>query len=303
MFRLRELRRRPPRRSRRARSRASTARCSTTPGARSPAASTAWSSRAGSRTSSRAPHSSEVSTGIDVHTVLAAGGRGRRHHAVQLPGDGAAVDARQRAGVRQRVRAQAVGEGPVGVAAAGRAGAGGGVPRRRAHRRAGRRRGGRRAAGAPRRRRRLVRRAAPRSRGTSTRPARKHGKRVQALGGAKNHMVVLPDADVDAAADAAISAGYGSAGERCMAISVVVAVGAVADPLVEAIAARIPDVVVGPGDDGASMMGPLITREHRDRVQSYLGARGRRGCRGRGRRLAAAPTATGCATGSSSGAR
>src|SRR6201999_345190 len=99
----------------------------------------------------------------------------------------------------------------------------------------------------------------------------KNGKRVQALGGAKNHMLVLPDADVDAAANAAISAGYGSAGERCMAISVVVAVGAVADPLVEAIAARIPDVVVGPGDDAASMMGPLITREHRDRVQSYLG--------------------------------
>ncbi len=98
----------------------------------------------------------------------------------------------------------------------------------------------------------------------------KHGKRVQALGGAKNHMVVLPDADVDAAADAAISAGYGSAGERCMAISVVVAVGAVADPLVEAIAARIPDIVVGPGVDDTSMMGPLITREHRDRVQSYL---------------------------------
>jgi malonate-semialdehyde dehydrogenase (acetylating)/methylmalonate-semialdehyde dehydrogenase len=98
----------------------------------------------------------------------------------------------------------------------------------------------------------------------------KLGKRVQALGGAKNHMVVLPDADLDAAADAAISAGYGSAGERCMAISVVVAVGAVADPLVEAITARIPDVVIGPGDDDASMMGPLITREHRDRVQSYL---------------------------------
>jgi malonate-semialdehyde dehydrogenase (acetylating)/methylmalonate-semialdehyde dehydrogenase len=98
----------------------------------------------------------------------------------------------------------------------------------------------------------------------------RHGKRVQALGGAKNHMVVLPDADLDAAADAAISAAYGSAGERCMAISVVVAVGAVADPLVEAISARIPDIVVGPGDDDASMMGPLITREHRDRVQSYL---------------------------------
>jgi malonate-semialdehyde dehydrogenase (acetylating)/methylmalonate-semialdehyde dehydrogenase len=96
------------------------------------------------------------------------------------------------------------------------------------------------------------------------------GKRVQALGGAKNHMVVLPDADVDAAADAAISAGYGSAGERCMAISVVVAVGAAADPLVDAIAARIPGVVVGPGDDPVSQMGPLITREHRDRVRSYV---------------------------------
>ena len=97
-----------------------------------------------------------------------------------------------------------------------------------------------------------------------------HGKRVQALGGAKNHMVVLADADIGAAADAAISAAYGSAGERCMAISVVVAVGPVADPLVDAIAARIPDVVVGPGDQPTSMMGPLITAEHRDRVRSYV---------------------------------
>jgi malonate-semialdehyde dehydrogenase (acetylating) / methylmalonate-semialdehyde dehydrogenase len=97
-----------------------------------------------------------------------------------------------------------------------------------------------------------------------------NGKRVQALGGAKNHMVVLPDADVDVAADAAISAGYGSAGERCMAISVVVAVGEVADRLVDAIGSRIPEVVIGPGDDPASMMGPLITREHRDRVRSYV---------------------------------
>ncbi len=97
-----------------------------------------------------------------------------------------------------------------------------------------------------------------------------HGKRVQALGGAKNHMVVLADADLDAAADAAISAAYGSAGERCMAISVVVAVGPVADPLVEAIAARIPDVVVGPGTEPTSMMGPLITETHRDRVRAYV---------------------------------
>lgn len=98
----------------------------------------------------------------------------------------------------------------------------------------------------------------------------KGGKRVQALGGAKNHMVVLPDADVDAAADAAISSGYGSAGERCMAISVVVAVGSVAEPLVAAIAARIPSVIVGPGTDPSSQMGPLVTAEHRARVLSYV---------------------------------
>jgi malonate-semialdehyde dehydrogenase (acetylating)/methylmalonate-semialdehyde dehydrogenase len=97
-----------------------------------------------------------------------------------------------------------------------------------------------------------------------------NGKRVQALGGAKNHMVVLPDADVDMAADAAVSAGYGSAGERCMAISVVVAVGRVADPLVEAISARLPALKIGDGTDPSSEMGPLITREHRDRVASYL---------------------------------
>jgi len=98
----------------------------------------------------------------------------------------------------------------------------------------------------------------------------RHGKRVQALGGAKNHMVVLPDADVGAAADAAISAGYGSAGERCMAVSVVVAVGGVGDQLVDAIAARVPSVVVGPGSDPESQMGPLVTAEHRARVRAYV---------------------------------
>ena len=97
-----------------------------------------------------------------------------------------------------------------------------------------------------------------------------HGKRVQALGGAKNHMVVLPDADLDLAADAAVSAAYGSAGERCMAVSVVVAVGDVGDPLVDAIRLRLDKLVVGPGNDPASEMGPLITAEHRDRVASYL---------------------------------
>ncbi len=97
-----------------------------------------------------------------------------------------------------------------------------------------------------------------------------NGKRVQALGGAKNHMVVLPDADIDMAADAAVSAAYGSAGERCMAVSVVVAVGGVGDRLVPAIAARLPKVKVGPGTDPDAEMGPLITREHRDKVAGYL---------------------------------
>ncbi len=98
----------------------------------------------------------------------------------------------------------------------------------------------------------------------------KHGKRVQALGGAKNHMVVLPDADIGMAADAAVSAAYGSSGERCMAISVVVAVGDVADPLVDAIRQRLPKVRVGPGSDPAAEMGPLVTREHRDKVAGYI---------------------------------
>ena len=98
----------------------------------------------------------------------------------------------------------------------------------------------------------------------------KAGKRVQALGGAKNHMIVLPDADIEMAADAAVSAGYGSAGERCMAIATIVAVGDVADPLVEAIKTRLPKITVGPGSDPASEMGPLVTKQHRDKVASYL---------------------------------
>src|SRR3954463_11466106 len=102
--------------------------------------------------------------------------------------------------------------------------------------------------------------------------ATSNGKRCQALGGAKNHMVVLPDADVEMAADAAVSAAYGSAGERCMAVSMVVAVGDVADPLIDAIKQRIPKVKVGDGMDSSSEMGPLITREHRDKVAAYIGA-------------------------------
>jgi len=97
-----------------------------------------------------------------------------------------------------------------------------------------------------------------------------NGKRVQALGGAKNHMVVLPDADINLAADAAVSAGYGSAGERCMAISVIVTVGDVADPLIAAIRDRTDRLVIGDGAEATSDMGPLITAEHRDRVASYI---------------------------------
>ena len=100
----------------------------------------------------------------------------------------------------------------------------------------------------------------------------KYGKRVQALGGAKNHMIVLPDADLETAADAAVSAGYGSAGERCMAISVVVAVGGVADKLVSMIAERTRTINVGPSLDPLSEMGPVITGAHRARVRDYIDA-------------------------------
>src|SRR5947207_1583066 len=97
-----------------------------------------------------------------------------------------------------------------------------------------------------------------------------HGKRVQALGGAKNHMVVLPDADLDLAADAAVSAGFGSAGERCMAVSALVAVDPIGDDLVSRISERVAGLRVGPGTDDRSEMGPLVTGPHRDKVASYL---------------------------------
>jgi malonate-semialdehyde dehydrogenase (acetylating)/methylmalonate-semialdehyde dehydrogenase len=114
-----------------------------------------------------------------------------------------------------------------------------------------------------------------------------HGKRCQALGGAKNHMIVLPDADIDMAADAAVSAAYGSAGERCMAVSMLIAVGDVAEPVIEAIKQRIPNVKIGDGMDPSSEMGPLVTREHRDKVASYLDegtviVDGRESCPGEG---------------------
>jgi len=99
-----------------------------------------------------------------------------------------------------------------------------------------------------------------------------HGKRVQALGGAKNHMVVLPDADMEMAASALMGAAYGSAGERCMAISVAVAVGDAGDRLVKALKPRIAALRIGPGTDPDVDMGPLVTGEHRDRVCDYIAA-------------------------------
>ncbi|WP_431951844.1 CoA-acylating methylmalonate-semialdehyde dehydrogenase [Actinacidiphila sp. bgisy167] len=100
----------------------------------------------------------------------------------------------------------------------------------------------------------------------------RYGKRVQALGGAKNHMLVLPDADLDLAADAAVGAGFGAAGERCMAVSVLVAVDPIGDTLVEKIKERMAALTVGPGCNAASEMGPLVTGAHRDKVTSYLDA-------------------------------
>ena len=102
------------------------------------------------------------------------------------------------------------------------------------------------------------------------RTASAHGKRVQALGGAKNHLVVMPDADLDQVAQALIGAAYGSAGERCMAIAVAVAVGDSAQPLVERLRQQIATIRVGPGTTQHVDMGPLITREHRQRVIDYI---------------------------------
>jgi malonate-semialdehyde dehydrogenase (acetylating)/methylmalonate-semialdehyde dehydrogenase len=102
------------------------------------------------------------------------------------------------------------------------------------------------------------------------RTASTNGKRVQALGGAKNHLVVLPDADMDQAADALVGAGYGSAGERCMAISAIVAVGNAPGPLLDKLLPKIEALKIGSGMDNNNDMGPLITAEHRDKVRSYI---------------------------------
>jgi len=97
-----------------------------------------------------------------------------------------------------------------------------------------------------------------------------NGKRVQALGGAKNHLVVMPDADLEQATDALIGSAYGSAGERCMAISIAVAVGKVADPLMAKLEPRVRALKIGPGTDPEAEMGPLVTRQHLDKVRSYV---------------------------------
>ena len=99
-----------------------------------------------------------------------------------------------------------------------------------------------------------------------------HGKRVQALGGAKNHMVIMPDADLEQVTDALMGAGYGAAGERCMAISVAVAVGGVGDALIERLAPRVRALKVAPGTDPDAEMGPLVTRQHLDKVRGYIDA-------------------------------
>ncbi|MBL8675166.1 MAG: CoA-acylating methylmalonate-semialdehyde dehydrogenase [Rhodospirillales bacterium] len=117
----------------------------------------------------------------------------------------------------------------------------------------------------------------------------RHNKRVQALCGAKNHMVVMPDADLDQVTDALIGAGYGAAGERCMAISVAVAVGGIGDKLIEKLAPRVAALKVGPGIDPQSEMGPLVTRQHRDKVMGYVDAGVKEGAKlvvdGRGLKL------------------
>ena len=229
--------------------------------------------------------------------------RRRRHHALQLPRHGAAVDVRQRHRLRQRLRPQAEREGPVRRALPRPAVEGGRPARRRLHRRARRQGGRRRDPRPPRRSPRSASSARRRSRSTSTSAARRNGKRVQALGGAKNHALVLPDADIDMAADAIVSAAYGAAGERCMALSVAVAVGDVGDDLVDAIAARLPKLTVGAGRRDGHRHGPAHHRAStatRSPATSSAGEAGRRRRRRRPRaatsRRRASSSARRCST-------
>ena len=234
--------------------------------------------------------------------AAAAARRLRRHHAVQLPGDGAAVDVPDRAGLRQHVRAEAVGERSVGRASGWRsccseAGLPDGVFNV-VH-------GDKEAVDA------ILHH--PDIKAVSfvgSTPIAKYiystaaanGKRVQALGGAKNHAVVLPDADLEFTADALIGAAYGSAGERCMAISAVVAVGAAGDPLVAKLAEKAKKLKVGPSMSEGMDMGPLVTEAHRDKVRGLRRCR-RRGGRDAGRRRPRAEGRRAPRAGSSSGRR
>ena len=166
------------------------------------------------------------------------------------------------------------------------------LPRRRAQRRARRQGSGRRHPRPPRHQGRELRRLDADRRTTSTRAAPRAGKRVQALGGAKNHMIVMPDADMDKAADALMGAGYGSAGERCMAISVAVPVGEeTANRLVETLAPKVRALKIGPATDPDAEMGPLVTEAAHARrcsATSTQGVEGRRRTRRRRPRLQAA---------------
>ena len=215
--------------------------------------------------------------------VPAAARRLRRDHPVQLPGHGADVDAPGRDRRREHVRPQAERARPVRVELHRPAVRRGRAARGRLQRGARGQGRGRRDPGPPRTSRRSRSSARRRSPGTCTSGRPQAGKRVQALGGAKNHAVVLPDADMEFAANHITAAGYGSAGQRCMAISAVVAVGDAGDALVAKLKEKAREIKVGPGRDQASEMGPVVTPEARDRITGYVdrGAAGRGHARGR----------------------
>ena len=226
-------------------------------------------------------YSPQVSTGVDVHSHPPAAGRRGHHQPVQLPGDGPDVVLPDRDRGRQRRRAQAQREGPVRVDLDRRALAGGRPARRRLHRAPGRQGRRRRAARTTPTSPRSASSARPRSRSTSTRPAPRTASGSRPSAAPRTTWSCCPTPTSTLAADAAVSAGYGSAGERCMAISVVVAVEPVGDDLVARIAertARHPDRRRRTRAD-ATDMGPLVTREHRDKVASLR--RRRRGRRAR----------------------
>ena len=241
--------------------------------------------------------SDQVSTGVDLHSLPPAAGRVRGDHAVQLPDHGPDVDAPDRDRDREHVRAQAVRARPV----ASPTGSPSCTPRpgcrtacstsctatRSRSTRCSTTRTWPRSASSARRR----------SRSTSTSARRRNGKRVQALGGAKNHAVVMPDADLDFATNHLTAAGYGSAGPALHGDRVAVAVGDVADELVERLRAKALAIKVGPGLDPDSEMGPVITGAARDRIVDYIGRDERRRrrrrprARDRGRRLLGRPDA------------